>query len=163
MDTQLVEEVSCAMQEEATMPPCHTGGSPDSTHLSLSTFSVQDREERLLQEDGAELLEEEVEEAEEEEPYVPPVAAAARTADELRAAIVAGTQHIVIKNHLDLTNLEAVDDEFGNIITLPIVPKTVQSITVRSTALLFWVGKFGYVCAVGIAVVDGACENSMHS
>ena len=91
--------------------------------VPLSPMPVN--EPRLLQENDAE---QHNGAGEGEVAAFPPVATTVSTAAELSTAIAAGTQHIVLKSHLDLTGPEAVDDDFGNAATLP---ATVQSITVR--------------------------------
>lgn len=119
--------------------PCSSGSSETSQGSSPS----RDVEERLLQEDAAELNKDQGAQGGGDGPLL---VAAARTAVELKAAIEAGTQHIVIKNHLDLTSLEAVDDGFGNRVTLPALPPTVKSITVRSPHHLRFVRSLLFEC-----------------
>ena len=117
---------------------------PDSaTESARTTSSAQDSVviytghevgPRLLQQDAAELPEEKADEAEASETH--PVAKDARTPEELRDALAAGTQHIVIKSHLDLTVLEKVDDGLGNQLALAPLPTTVKSITVSLFSLV---------------------------
>ena len=71
----------------------------------------------------------------EDDAAVPPHVATVSTAADLRAAIEAGAQHIVLRSHIDLTSLDAMTDASGGTATLAPLPATVQSITVRCPAL----------------------------
>lgn len=92
-------------------------------------YTASELGSRILQQGAAELPEEHADEEETSE--APPIAKAVRNPEELRDALAVGTQHIVIKTHLDLTVLDKVDDGLGNHLTLPALPATVKSITVR--------------------------------
>jgi hypothetical protein len=96
--------------------------------VSPVNASVVERDVRLLQQTGNAAARNQSALA---EAVGPPIVALVRTPEELKLAIEVGTQHIVIKSHLDLTGLQPVTDVLGNRFTLGTLPATVQSLIVR--------------------------------
>jgi hypothetical protein len=57
------------------------------------------------------------------------------TAEALRAAVLAGAQHIEIRDHLDLTSMQASDSPYVDFLTMLQLAETTISIRVRSSSL----------------------------
>jgi hypothetical protein len=57
------------------------------------------------------------------------------TAEALRAAVLAGAQHIEIRDHLDLTSMQASDSPYVDFLTVLQLAETTVSIRVRSRSL----------------------------
>jgi hypothetical protein len=115
--------------QEAT--PSGSEGSTDRDSIgavSPVNASVVERDVRLLQQTGNAAARNQSALA---EAVGPPIVALVRTPEELKSAIEVGTQHIVIKSHLDLTGLQPVTDVLGNRFTLGTLPATVESLIVR--------------------------------